>query len=120
VPSALFRKEHPPLPDNSHLEDGVAERLTAYYMVDGHAKGRVFSNSSLSLFEYKFPSESSKTTFNDWEKVSYAETGGKPMVVHQVWLTALDDGLFFIFKYFSPFAFIFSPDLRPRRDNRSI
>lgn len=117
--SALSRKEHPSLPNNNHLQDGVAERLTAYYMVDGHAKGRSFSNSSLSLFEYRFPSEDSPAAFNEWERVSNTETEGKPIVVHQVWLTALDDGSLLALNFFLFSCFIFSP-LHHCRDNCGV
>lgn len=104
---AIFRREYQPLLEDNNFLGGAAERLTAYSIVDGHAKGP-FSNSSLSLFEYRFPSEGDTADFNDLEKISHAETKGEPTVVHQVWLAVLNDSLSSTLEYF-----LFSSHLAP-------
>lgn len=103
--SASFRKEPPvpiPNPNNIPQLEKVAEKLTAYPIVDGD-NGRPFSNSTLSLFQYKFPLRSDTKVFDKWQTVLDGEewhttedskTEGDLIVVHQALFMVFDDGLF--------------------------
>lgn len=102
--SASFRKEPPvPIPttNSSPRLEKVAEKLTAYPIVDN---GQSFSNSSLSLFQYKFPLQSDTKPFDKWQTVldadewhtmEDAKTERELIVVHQALFMVFDDGLFF-------------------------
>lgn len=103
--SASFRKDPPvPVPNPNSIPrlERVAEKLTAYPIVDGDT-GRHFSNSSLSLFQYKFPLRSDTKVFDKWQTALDGEewhttedsrTEGDLIVVHQALFMVFDDGLF--------------------------
>lgn len=103
--SASFRKEPPvpiPNPNNIPRLERVAEKLTAYPIVDGD-NGRPLSNSTLSLFQYKFPLRSDTKVFDKWQTVldgkewhttEDSKTEGELIVVHQALFMVFDDGLF--------------------------
>lgn len=104
--SASFRKEPPiPIPttNNSPRLEKMAEKLTAYPIADGD-NIHSFSNSSLSLFQYKFPLQSDTKLFDKWQTVLDADewhtmgdskTERELIVVHQALFMVLDNGLFF-------------------------
>lgn len=101
--SASFRKEPPvPIPttNNTPRLEKMAEKLTAYPIVDGD-NGQSFSNSSLSLFQYKFPLQSDTKSFDKWQTVldadewhtmEDAKTERELVVVHQALFMVFDDG----------------------------
>lgn len=112
VSTAHFREEPSPLPNNIHKEglcNKVAEKLTAYHAVDNYPEDSS-SNSSLSLFQYKFPFQPDMGVFNRFRTVLNADgqqtTAGTDerqatldidkkeelIAVHQIIFMVLDDG----------------------------
>lgn len=100
--SMSFRREPTQIqiPDDRSQQEIIAEKLTAYPIVDGY-NGQPPTNSSLSLFQYKFPLQSDTKVFEKWQTVLDAEEGGTEaegelIVIHQALFMVFDNGLFFL------------------------
>lgn len=98
--SAYIRRNPPPdtYDDSSQdMVDPEIKRLTAYHQLDSlraGLDGEPSWNSSLSLFEYRFPSQSDTMVFD--ERQTVLNMGGaneEAVVVHQAWFMVFDNGL---------------------------